>query len=156
MNQKFTGQERDAETGLDFFQARYFSAALGRFNSPDPGNAGASLFTPQSWNGYTYVYNNPLTLIDPSGTSPSIGSNPRQTTRAPTIHSSAVDRDFPIPTFLSRGLGAAAATTTAADPATYAHRDSAYGRGLRTGADRIVRQYLASDCGRCWRRSHCP
>jgi RHS repeat-associated protein len=70
VNQKFTGQERDSETGLDFFQARYFSAALGRFNSPDPSNAGASLFNPQSWNGYTYVTNNPLTLIDPSGASP--------------------------------------------------------------------------------------
>jgi RHS repeat-associated protein len=76
VNQKFTGQERDAETGLDFFQARYFSAALGRFNSPDPGNAGANLFNPQSWNGYSYVNNNPLTLIDPSGTSPFDGFNP--------------------------------------------------------------------------------
>jgi RHS repeat-associated protein len=44
VNQKFTGKERDAETGLDFFHARYFSAALGRFNSPDPENAGANLF----------------------------------------------------------------------------------------------------------------
>jgi RHS repeat-associated protein len=69
VNQKFTGQERDVETGLDFFQARYFSAALGRFNSRDPENAGADLFNPQSWNGYTYVANNPLTLIDPSGLS---------------------------------------------------------------------------------------
>jgi RHS repeat-associated protein len=67
VNQKFTSQERDGETGLDFFQARYFSAALGRFNSPDPGNAGASLFNPQSWNAYTYVRNNPLVLIDPTG-----------------------------------------------------------------------------------------
>jgi RHS repeat-associated protein len=67
VNQKFTGQERDAETGLDFFHARYFSAALGRFNSPDPANVGADLFKPQSWNGYTYVNNNPLTLIDPTG-----------------------------------------------------------------------------------------
>jgi RHS repeat-associated protein len=69
VNQKFTGQERDTETGLDFFQARYFSGALGRFNSPDPGNAGASLFNPQSWNGYTYVNNNPLVNVDPSGAS---------------------------------------------------------------------------------------
>src|SRR6185437_8117882 len=76
VNQKFTGQERDSETGLDFFQARYFSAALGRFNSPDPGNAGANLFNPQSWNAYTYAFNNPLTLIDPSGTSPFDGFNP--------------------------------------------------------------------------------
>jgi len=36
-------------------------------NFPDPGNAGANLFNPQSWNAYTYVNNNPLTLIDPSG-----------------------------------------------------------------------------------------
>jgi RHS repeat-associated protein len=37
----FTGQERDEETGLDFFQARYFSSLQGRFTSPDPFNAGA-------------------------------------------------------------------------------------------------------------------
>jgi RHS repeat-associated protein len=67
VNQKFTGQERDSETGLDFFQARYFSGALGRFNSPDPENAGASLFNPQSWNAYSYVRTNPLVLIDPTG-----------------------------------------------------------------------------------------
>jgi RHS repeat-associated protein len=70
VNQKFTGQERDVETGLDFFHARYFSAALGRFNSPDPGNAGANLFNPQSWNAYSYVANNPLTLTDPTGMDP--------------------------------------------------------------------------------------
>jgi RHS repeat-associated protein len=36
VNQKFTGQEYDPESGLDFFKARYLSAALGRFSSPDP------------------------------------------------------------------------------------------------------------------------
>jgi hypothetical protein len=34
--QVFTGKERDAETGLDFFGARYYSGAQGRFTSPDP------------------------------------------------------------------------------------------------------------------------
>ncbi len=63
----FTGQERDAETTLDFFQARYYSAPQGRFTSPDPGNAGANLGDPQSWNVYAYVGNNPLTYTDPSG-----------------------------------------------------------------------------------------
>ena len=67
MRQRFTGQERDAETGLDYFQARYFSGIQGRFTSPDPGNAGADPFDPQSWNGYAYVSNNPLTFTDPSG-----------------------------------------------------------------------------------------
>jgi RHS repeat-associated protein len=36
VSQRFTGKERDQETGLDFFGARYFGAALGRFTSPDP------------------------------------------------------------------------------------------------------------------------
>ena len=63
---KFTGQQHDG-TGLDFFNARYLSGAQGRFTSADPGNAGAILGDPQSWNGYAYVNNNPLTYTDPSG-----------------------------------------------------------------------------------------
>ncbi len=70
VNQKFTGQERDMETGLDFFQARYFSGAMGRFTSPDPMNAGADLTNPQTWNGYAYVGNNPLNAVDPMGMDP--------------------------------------------------------------------------------------
>ena len=64
---KFTGQERDSETGIDFFHARYFGAALGRFTSPDPANAGADITNPQSWNAYAYVLGNPLALVDSSG-----------------------------------------------------------------------------------------
>ncbi len=60
VSQRFTEQNRDFETGQDFFNARYFSGAMGRFTSPDPGNAGADLANPQSWNGYSYVWNNPL------------------------------------------------------------------------------------------------
>jgi RHS repeat-associated protein len=66
---KFTGQYRDSETGVDYFHARYFTGALGRFNSPDPGNAGADLTDPQTWNGYAYVRNNPMAFVDPSGMS---------------------------------------------------------------------------------------
>jgi RHS repeat-associated protein len=62
-----TGKERDAETGLDYFGARYLSAAQGRFLSPDPGNAGASIQDPQSWNAYAYARNNPLSYVDPTG-----------------------------------------------------------------------------------------
>jgi RHS repeat-associated protein len=63
----FTGKERDSESGLDNFDARYYGSSLGRFMSPDPGNAGASLDSPQSWNAYSYVLNNPLNAIDPTG-----------------------------------------------------------------------------------------
>ena len=63
----FTGKERDAESGLDNFGARYNSSDMGRFMSPDPYNAGAFLDAPQSWNAYSYVLNNPLNAIDPTG-----------------------------------------------------------------------------------------
>ena len=69
VNQKFTGQERDGELvpNADFFNARYFMGVLGNFTSPDPANAGADLYNPQSWNAYAYVLGNPLGLVDPSG-----------------------------------------------------------------------------------------
>ena len=67
-NTEFTGQARDAESGLDFFLARYMSAAQGRFMSPDPlGAFVADPGNPQSWNMYSYVGNNPLVFVDPSG-----------------------------------------------------------------------------------------
>ncbi|MFZ0410206.1 MAG: RHS repeat-associated core domain-containing protein, partial [Candidatus Acidiferrales bacterium] len=66
-NYKFTGKERDTESHLDNFSARYNSSTLGRFMSPDPGNAGADPTNPQSWNMYTYVLNNPLNFVDPTG-----------------------------------------------------------------------------------------
>ncbi len=65
--QRFTGQAPDQETGLDYFNARYYAAALGRFTSADPGNAGANLFDPQTWNAYAYVRGNPLAFLDPTG-----------------------------------------------------------------------------------------
>jgi RHS repeat-associated protein len=69
---KFTGKERDAESGLDNFGARYFGSSLGRFMTPDwsakpQGVPYAVLDDPQSLNLYAYVRNNPLNRTDPSG-----------------------------------------------------------------------------------------
>jgi RHS repeat-associated protein len=65
---KFTGKERDSESGLDNFGARYDASTLGRFMSPDPsGLALADPTDPQQLNFYTYVRNNPLSLTDPLG-----------------------------------------------------------------------------------------
>jgi RHS repeat-associated protein len=64
----FTGHERDAETGQDYFGARYFRADIGRFTTVDPElNVNAALLDPQRWNRYAYVRNNPLRYIDPDG-----------------------------------------------------------------------------------------
>jgi RHS repeat-associated protein len=67
LRHRFTGKERDAESGLDYFGARYLSAAQGRFTGADPANAGARPLEPQSWNAYAYVLNNPLRYVDPDG-----------------------------------------------------------------------------------------
>jgi RHS repeat-associated protein len=63
----FTAKERDSESGLDNFDARYNASNFGRFMSPDPGNVGASSYDPQSWNAYSYAENDPLNMSDPTG-----------------------------------------------------------------------------------------
>jgi len=70
-----TGKERDSETGLDYFGARYFSGAQGRFTSPDWAATPeavpyATLADPQTLNLYGYVRNNPLKSTDPTGHCP--------------------------------------------------------------------------------------
>jgi RHS repeat-associated protein len=79
-----TQKERDNETGLDYFGARYYASMQGRFtgadpydvnferqNTPDPEEADAVfkdyLFQPQHWNRYAYAVNNPLKYVDPDG-----------------------------------------------------------------------------------------
>jgi len=66
---KYTGKERDLEgPGLDYFGARYFSGAQGRFTTPDPVTITTHrLQNPQELNQYAYVANNPLRYIDPTG-----------------------------------------------------------------------------------------
>jgi RHS repeat-associated protein len=71
-NYKFTGKERDTESGLDEFGARYYASSLGRFMIPDwaekPTDVPyASFGNPQSLNLYSYVNNNPTTTRDPDG-----------------------------------------------------------------------------------------
>ena len=84
IRQQFTGKERDAETGLDYFETRYLSSAQGRFTSPDSYNIihemnkggtegerqqilASYLSNPRVWNKYAYVLNNPLKHTDPDG-----------------------------------------------------------------------------------------
>jgi RHS repeat-associated protein len=68
----FTGKERDSESGNDYFGARYYASTMGRFMSPDWSAKEepvpyAKLGNPQSLNLYSYVYNNPLSNVDPDG-----------------------------------------------------------------------------------------
>lgn len=68
VRQKFTQKERDNETGLDYFEARYYSSTQGRFTSVDPINLTRErLIDPQQINLYQYTRNDPLNLLDPTG-----------------------------------------------------------------------------------------
>src|SRR5262245_18667206 len=56
---RFSGKERDVETGLDYFGARYDAAAIGRFTTIDPVHTWReNLVDPQRWNRYAFVRNN--------------------------------------------------------------------------------------------------
>lgn len=79
----FTGKERDTESNLDNFGARYNSSQMGRFMSPDPSNLSADFWLPQTWNRYSYALNNPLTVVDRNGQWPGY------------IHDEIIEQAFP-------------------------------------------------------------
>ena len=79
---RFTGKERDSESGLDYFGFRYNASSMGRFMSPDPSRLSVFFTNPQSWNRYSYVYNNPPRLTDDNGKWPT------------DIHNQIIDNSF--------------------------------------------------------------
>ncbi len=65
---QFTGKERDSETGLDYFGARYYASSIGRFTSVDPITVTKQrMLNPQALNLYAYTLNNALRYVDPDG-----------------------------------------------------------------------------------------
>ena len=106
----FTGKERDAESGLDYFEARYYSSNMGRFSSPDPsGMASANPDNPQSLNLYSYVLNNPLIYIDPTGldctgteatANQTVGENPTPAGATPDCAKKDPSSGTPVPTIV--------------------------------------------------------
>jgi len=85
LTHRFTGHERDPESGLDYMMARYYSAASGRFMSVDPGGD-TDLLDPQSWNRYTYVRNNPIGRRDPDGRAAQDDKNAQRAVQGATLH----------------------------------------------------------------------
>jgi RHS repeat-associated protein len=67
VRQKFTGYQKDAETQLDFAEARMYNNSHGRFTAVDPLLASGNSSNPQTFNRYVYVGNNPVVITDPTG-----------------------------------------------------------------------------------------
>lgn len=66
----YTGHIRDAATGLNYMQARYYDPVIGRFLSNDPVDALSHLSSPNGiygFNRYAYANNNPYKYVDPDG-----------------------------------------------------------------------------------------
>ncbi len=67
VRQRFTGYQKDDETGLDFAEARYYNGNHGRFTAVDPLLASGQSTNPQTFNRYVYSMNRPLNHTDPTG-----------------------------------------------------------------------------------------
>ncbi|WP_344928308.1 toxin TcdB middle/N-terminal domain-containing protein, partial [Streptosporangium carneum] len=89
---RYTGRERDRESGLQHHGARFYAPWLGRWISPDPAGPVESL------SPYVYVAGNPMRLIDPGGAA---GAEPRQLNLSETL------RQEVIATRTGRGISAA-------------------------------------------------
>jgi RHS repeat-associated protein len=73
VRQQFTSKERDTETGLDYFGARYYSSIQGRFSSIDPFNPITDsddeddfkgyIGQPQNWNRYAYTVKQSIKIL---------------------------------------------------------------------------------------------
>ncbi len=103
--QKYTGKERDSESGLDYFGARYYGSALGRFTSPDRDwITGTRLLDPQGLNLYSYTRNRPLIAIDDDGDSTVVVTvGERQSATVDVYSNSGLpERSYPA---LARGQG---------------------------------------------------
>src|SRR5882762_2884441 len=67
-NRRFTSYDRSLVTGLDYANNRHYDSQQGRFTQVDPiGMSAVSLVDPQSLNMYSYVGNDPVNRMDPTG-----------------------------------------------------------------------------------------
>jgi len=96
---RFTGKERDTESGLDNSSARHYGSSMGRFMSPDFTGVGsdpvpvpsADFENPQSLNLYSYVHNSPLVNVDPDGHDCVVQTRTTETTESVSVSSGNCD-----------------------------------------------------------------
>ncbi len=134
---KFTGKERDAESGLDNFGARYNASSMGRFMTPDP--LGGKLVDPQTLNRYSYVINNPLRYTDPTGLYTCKDDNNQCKTKQDIQFEKARQAD------LARGGDAARAAAAYGDPTKDNHVAVGFAELDKKGEGGVTQSTLGAD-----------
>jgi RHS repeat-associated protein len=92
--EKFGTYFRDAESGLDYADQRFYGSTLSRFATPDPLAGSAILSNSQSWNRYTQSLSDPINTNDPSGLTPI-------PVTSSLLHCSAVNSGYSEPTSIN-------------------------------------------------------
>jgi len=100
-NKGYTGHEMDDETGVVNMNARIYDPYLGRFLSPD--TLVPNPYDLQQYNRYSYVSNNPLKFVDPSGNCAKPSNNPNSSCYEPNLFGSAAGSGFSVS--VCAGLG---------------------------------------------------
>jgi RHS repeat-associated protein len=122
-SRRFTGKERDFESGWDYFGARYSSAPVARFTTVDPVYAWSeNLADPERWNRYAYVRNNPLRFADPDGRE--IAEIPLGNGQYLNLISGQVHPVTPLTTTELKLIGVVLNTTNFGDMVEYAYESS--------------------------------
>ncbi len=73
--ERYAGIERDIASGLDHALFRKYDSLTGRWTTPDPYKGSMNVGSPQSFNRYSYVQNDPVNFVDPSGLLPNLAGN---------------------------------------------------------------------------------
>jgi RHS repeat-associated protein len=103
-DRRFVGKEKDDETGLSYFGARYEDAKIGRFIAPDPVRAvdphtsktnEKILLDPLRLNAYAYALNNPYAFVDQDGKWAELLLIPILYVMLSPSHANAPDRNTP-------------------------------------------------------------
>ena len=158
---KFTTYFRDAKTGFDYADQRYYANQWGRFLTGDPYEASGGASEPGSWNRFGYVEGDPVNRYDPSGlascrieTSPAISvrctSALTGLTAEDSLYSVSIPPNVDMPTWISART---ADLQYAVDRGTPGRFLVGFSAALRTAQDALRNN---SDCAALFGRTSLP